>query len=137
MAEYQEGKARKLAETRTRQQYDELQGCTFRPAINGRRTASRGRVLVRGVASHLEKQKAAQRKAEAAELRAAEVFILTPKTPAAKYTIARPFDLCLEKRVRRCSRCCTWFAVDSCLNERESGASNHEHPGHCKILSLH
>jgi hypothetical protein len=101
IAEYQQGKARKLEEVRNRQQYDELQDCTFAPAINRNRTRapSRGRVHVRGLATHLEKQKLAQKKAEQAEQRKAEVFILNPKAPRAKYTITKPFDLSLEKRV--------------------------------------
>lgn len=99
IAEYQQDKARKLEEVRNRQQYDELQDCTFAPAINSTRAPSRSRVHVRGVASHLEKHKLAKKKVEEAEQRKAEVFILNPKAPRAKYTIAKPFDLSLKKRV--------------------------------------
>jgi hypothetical protein len=86
-------------------QYEELQDCTFQPEINRRGPPrSRSCAHVRGVASHLDKLNQARKKAEAEEQRKAEVFILHPKAPKAKYTVAQPFRLQGESRVS--SSCC-------------------------------
>jgi hypothetical protein len=99
--EYQQSKARRQEEIRHRKQYEELKDCTFQPEINRRRPArSSSCAHVRGVASHLDKQVQARKKVEAEERRKAEVFILNPKAPKAKYTVAQPFRLQGESRVR-------------------------------------
>lgn len=96
--EYQEAKGRKLEQIRNRREYEELCECTFAPAVNSRqaearRAASRRPVLVRGLSTHLDKQQNAQRKAaEEAETRA-RLFLERPRSPRAKFTIARPFNL--------------------------------------------
>jgi hypothetical protein len=102
IAEYQHDRARRLEEVRNKQQYDELADCTFAPdtAASRRRAPSCGSVPVRGLAAYLEKQQLAKKKVEDEEKRRAEVFILNPKAPRAKCTVAQPFQLSLEKRVR-------------------------------------
>jgi hypothetical protein len=69
---------------------------------------------VRGVASHLDKQAQARKKVEAEEQRKAEVFILHPKAPKAKYTVAQPFRLQGESRVC-CLLCCVMFRCFPCI----------------------
>lgn len=118
--EYQEAKGRRLEEIRNRQEYDELTECTFAPAINPAAAAGRATrkaVQVRGLAAHLGKQEQAQRKAAAeAELRS-RLFLERPRSPRAKFTIARPFKLSNAKPVR-CRPLCLWPRAIFCVEPR-------------------
>jgi hypothetical protein len=105
IAEYQQERARRLEEVRNAQQYCELAPCTFAPEINSSRRAGGADAPppppVRGLDAYLEKQRLAKKKAEDEEKRREEVFKVHPKSPKAKYTVAEPFKLSLDKRVRR------------------------------------
>jgi hypothetical protein len=102
MNEYMECKARRLEEVRSRQQYDELQECTFAPATNAGKPApaASGPVLIRGLSNHLEKQKAATKLQQEQRRREDEVFMTKPKDPVSKFTVPRPFAFSTSNPVR-------------------------------------
>lgn len=101
-----EGKARRLEQVRSRQQYDELQECTFAPATNAGKAApaATGPVLIRGLSNHLEKQKAAAKQAEELRRREEEVFMTHPKGPVTKFTVPQPFHFKTHNPVRPARR---------------------------------
>ncbi|OQS04569.1 hypothetical protein THRCLA_03201 [Thraustotheca clavata] len=96
-----ERRRQKLEDKRHTQEYEELQRCTFQPAINRKPTneESTSPVVVRGLNRFLElKERARRQEAEQRE-REAKVFNKT-YTPRA-YTIPQPFKLSYQDHERK------------------------------------
>ncbi|GBG29302.1 Hypothetical Protein FCC1311_055242 [Hondaea fermentalgiana] len=93
----------RLLEQKREQEFEELRECTFTPTVNAGvpRPASAegggrvgGRVVVRGLNRHLEKQELAKRQAQDLRDREAKVFLEdADRIQSAPYTVPEPFNL--------------------------------------------
>jgi hypothetical protein len=92
-----------------------MQECTFAPKTNKARSraSSQAPVLVRGLDAHMSKYERAKKMDAEEAARRAKVFLEEPKTPRAKFTIAKPFNISDNNPVRACCaiRLCSPSAV--------------------------
>ena len=104
----------KLAEQRTRGEYDELKECTFTPelCVPPRERRRSEPVAVRGLARHMEKAEMTRRKAEEQKQREEEVFYLPggKRKPGVrlelgrKFTTPKPFSMSTNRSSVRKNR---------------------------------
>ncbi|RHY18566.1 hypothetical protein DYB25_011096 [Aphanomyces astaci] len=91
----------KLEDQRNSLEFQELQACTFAPAINKSTTKpSRGPVVVRGLGRFLELKQLAKRQVAERKEREAKVFTQTRDYTPRAYTVPQPFNLSFDQRRR-------------------------------------
>lgn len=90
----------RLLEQKREQEFAELRECTFTPAVNVPRSVPigsshvGGRVVIRGLSRHLEKQEMAKRQIEELREREAKVFLQdADRIRPEPYTVPEPFNL--------------------------------------------